>query len=401
MRVVAFSPDGQIFATTSEDKKIRLWKVADGSLLRTLEGQEEAIFGLAFAPGGHLLASSSYDGIRIWELETGLQVSNLREHEQRVSSVAFSPDGTLLASASDDKTARIWRVVDGTTLHVLTGHREEVTGVAFSSDGKRVATSSWDSTVRVWTVADGSLFRELAGPKGDILKEGAASRGDKGENVQTNGGVLSVAFSPDGKRVAAGAAEPEGADRTVYTIWLWTVEDGAPERVLKGADNTVDSLAFSPDGQVLATNGSYQGKIGLLRAQDGVALRILDGHTSVVYRLAFSPDGQLFASASADGTAVIWGIPQGNEPTTPGPVRAAIGGSGELAGVKITLNSVRHSQEGVTRPDGSADEPGDGKEFIFANLTLENTTDQSKSPYLPGELKILAILSQNVLKMSQ
>jgi WD40 repeat protein len=207
--------------------------------------------------------------------------------------------------------------------------------------------------------------------------------------VKTNGGVISLAFSPDGKRVAAGAVEPEGTDSTNYTVWIWTVQDGVPERVLKGADAPVDSLAFSPDGQVLAGNGSYQGVIGLLRAQDGVVLRLLEGHTSSVYQLAFSPDGQLLATGAADGTAVIWGIPQGNEPATPAPVQSNIAGTAEMDGLKITLNSVRHAQEGVTQSNGSADVPGDGREFFFANVTLENTTDKPKPLYLPGEFKIL------------
>ncbi|TFG82810.1 MAG: WD40 repeat domain-containing protein [Spirochaetales bacterium] len=112
---VAFSPDGQILATGSDDNLARLWNANDFRLMRTLEGHSHFVNGVAFSPDGSLLATGSHDGtVGIWEVATGRRLATLSGHGQPVLRIAFDPSGTLLASASWDGTVRLWGVASGT-----------------------------------------------------------------------------------------------------------------------------------------------------------------------------------------------------------------------------------------------------------------------------------------------
>ena len=184
---VAFSPDGQKIASGSNDKKVKLWNVKDGSLIRTLEGHADYVESMAFSPSGKVLATGSairsvdYEsdsdssdsesgdgtvkvwkgvrvGIGLWNTEDGSLIRTLEGHAATVSSVAFSPDGKLLASGSHDKTVKLWNTEDGSLVRTLEGHTLWVNSVAFSPDGKVLASGSHDKTVKLWSTEDGSVI---------------------------------------------------------------------------------------------------------------------------------------------------------------------------------------------------------------------------------------------------
>jgi WD40 repeat protein len=283
---VAFSPDGKLLASSSQDNTVRLWDVESGKPHgEPLTGHTDDVKGVAFSPDGKLLASAGWDKtVRLWDVESGKPHGEpLTGHAKGVQTVAFSPDGKLLASAGDDKTVRLWEVESGKEHgEPLQGHTEPVYGVAFSPDGKLLASSSYDNTVRLWDVESGK-------PHGEPLKS-------------HTGNVSGVAFSPDGELLASSSQD--------NTVRLWDVESGKPHgEPLKGhTEGWVNAVAFSPDGKLLASAGD-DGTVRLWDVESGKEHgEPLKGHIDWVLDVAFSPDGKLLASASTDNTVRLWDV---------------------------------------------------------------------------------------------
>ncbi|MDW8029965.1 MAG: hypothetical protein RMK94_16420, partial [Armatimonadota bacterium] len=285
---VSFSPDGQILASGSWDGTVKLWRVSDGSEIRTLSGHTGGVLSVSLSPDGQFLASGSWDGtVKLWRVSDGSEIMTLG-HPHYVNSVSFSPDGQILASASWDGIIRLWRISDGSLIRTLTGHgNQEVNSVSFSPDGQFLASGSSDGTVKLWRVSDGSEIRTLSGH---------------------TGWVLSVSFSPDGQILASGD--------DWWTIKLWRVSDGSLIRTLMPEDvsllGAVNSISFSPDGQILAS-GTWGGQnpIKLWRVSDGSLIRTLSSPDQTAYSVSFSVDGQVLASAHYE-TINLWRVSEGS-----------------------------------------------------------------------------------------
>lgn len=228
---------------------------------------------VAFSPDGRLLAAAVARRFVLWQAEDGTRPCVIREPDTPLAtSVAFSPDGAVLATGrakSRDHTGRLWRVADGQLLRAFTADRLDVTTVAFAPAGDVLATSGYGVSVRLWTTPDATPLRIV------------------GRDVHVR---FSLAFSPDGRALAAAAVRPDA-------VRVWRVGDGEPLLTLDGHTDFVNDVAYSPDGRLLAS-ASADGTIQVHRADDGERLRTLGersrprDHSRSVRAVAFSPDGR-------------------------------------------------------------------------------------------------------------
>lgn len=140
---LVFSPDDQQLAIASHEV-VQLCEAKTGSALQTLKGHAQDVSSVAFSPDGKLLASGSNDRtIKLWDMKTGATLHMMEEHSSIVYCVAFAPNNQHIASASSDNTVSLWNVKSG-GVRTLKGHSDTVSSVAFSPDGQQLASASWD-----------------------------------------------------------------------------------------------------------------------------------------------------------------------------------------------------------------------------------------------------------------
>ena len=203
-------------------------------------------------------------------------------HEDTVNSVAFSPDGQMIVSGSWDETIRLWDVNTGKNLETITEYWSSgIYSIAFSPDGQTLASRIADETIRFGMsiqVSKRRYFRDMRMV------------------------FLALRFSgwSDARKWKLG-----------QTIRLWNVTSGGLLKTLIGHENSVRSIAFSPDGRTLAS-GSYDKTIRLWDANTGEPLKTFTGSENLVWSVAFSPDGQTLASGSPDGTIGLWNVTSGD-----------------------------------------------------------------------------------------
>jgi RNA polymerase sigma factor (sigma-70 family) len=429
---LAFAPDGQTLASGSADRKINIWEVATGKQLRQLISQPQQaqpIWSLAFTPDGKGLISAGEDAkVRLWDPAAGKIIRHFTGHQNDVRCAALSPDGRTLASAAD-KEIWLWETATGKMIHRLTGQKEPIRALAFSPDGKMLASGSNDisiSSVWLWETATGKVLRRLPDDPKEIRQRQTVC-------------ARSLAFSPDGKKLAAGYGD--------YALCLWDVATGKKLHKMPGMgsftyrsfhDGGIQCVVFSRDGKRLVL--AHDNQFALLDLQSGKEISPLQAARGAMNRVFFSPDGKrLFTTTEEPGRGILeWdtasgrlirqvpGVAGGVNQVSFSPDRKIMASSGngqelalwdtatgkEIRRIPLSLKQFQTPSNVVYSPDGKlvAVEEGEGKAvWLYDPATGKQvcTVENMKTSAYPMLLafspngRILAALDRKAIHLAE
>jgi len=316
-----FSPDGKLVVTGSFDRTLKIYNVADGSLLHTLSGHDGQVLDVNVTADGRRIISGARDKtVRLWDMYIPTPLASFAGHEMPVGAVAVSADDAWIATGSADKTVKLFNRADGALLHDLAGHTAEVQRIAIRSDNQQLASGDAAGVVRFWNPADGSSAGTLGAHAGGITglayhptEAVLITSGDAGTVKRWalpaaapkllpdhEAAVSAVAISADGQRIATGTANEQ--------LRLFDAATGEQLQALEGQPGPVHTIAFSADAS-LVISGSQTGVLKLWTTAEGADAGTLLGHTGAVHAVDINPQGDKIASAGEDGTVRIWRSP--------------------------------------------------------------------------------------------
>jgi WD40 repeat protein len=291
---VAVRPDGREVVAAGWGTLANVWDVQTGQPGITFSGHRDIVFCVTWHPDGRRVASAGVNGqlftVKVWDAQTGVEAFSLPANagDPEFFAAAFSPDGRHLVTGKQNGAVQVWDARDGKEVQTLGTHTHgnEVRGVIFSRAGGLLASVSGDGVVNLW---DATRLDQEQVPRRFT------------DRARVPGPFLTVAFSPDGKRLATGGEN--------NTVKLWDVATGREMQTLPGHSGDVYAVAFSPDveGRWLASAGE-DCTVMVWDSRTGMPVRTFRGHTGVVTSLAFTADGLRLVSGSRDHRVNVWDL---------------------------------------------------------------------------------------------
>ncbi len=338
---IVFSPGDDIIAGWGGMKKIYLLDVATGKQKDIIK-TEKHVSSVVFSPDGGKIVLGGVTSIQILDMATGVYTGKLTGHRSNVTHISLSPDGSILASASLDKTIKLWDFNEEYRWHssrynaqtTLLKGQTEWYHVAFSPDSNTLVGVGGDGTVLCFDKTTGEQKTAISGHTGivesiafsldgNIIASGNDNQvllWDINTNQQrsvfnTDGlNVKSIVFNPDGNTFVTGNDH--------NTVLVWDILTGQQKtkieipRLDSSSTTSISAVAYSPDGNLIATSGGVDDdSVYLWDAETGELKTTLEGHKpeegySTVKSIAFSPDGKTLASGVSrhDGMVQLWDV---------------------------------------------------------------------------------------------
>ena len=285
------------------------WHLPEGATARLGKGK---IKDVESSPDGNRLAVATDIGVWIYNAHTGAEITLIKVQPrgiQTVNKIAFAPDGTTLAVGNwvpggAAGAVELWDTTTGERLAVLEENIGSVHALEFSADGTLLTSVGWAPIIeyRMWEVTTGREVLNFTKAQ-DLIPH---SKG-------------ALVLSQDTHSIAS---------TDISTVRIWDVATEGLRHILEGDRNLALTLAFSPDGKILA--GGFE-TIRLWNAETGDELSKLDGHTALVYTITFSPDAKILASGDTSGKIILWDLdsriqkPDNKKSTLPGLLRSITG----------------------------------------------------------------------------
>ncbi len=320
---IAFSPDGKLIATTHGTNlgmlqkptpgQTILWDAPSGKRVKAISALQDGVRLAAFSPDGKTLLVLEGPGIIRWiAIPEGREIRKfqLDDQDRGYYSVAFFPDGKQLVAGiaanigSPKSEVQILDLTSGKLVRTLVGHRATVDSVAVSPDGKLVASGAMDGTARIWDARTGLTLAILKFPPSEKVLEAIAKEKPTPEEIEMEQylhWMQSVAFSPDGRTIAAACT---AGFEDPAEVGVWEISTAKWKATLKTIDPRIQQAVFSPDGKTLVTAGSN----GTTTLWDTATSKNI-GTITGCYPIAFSPDGKTIAATVSTRSIVIQKTP--------------------------------------------------------------------------------------------
>lgn len=273
---VQFSPDGDLFASGSWDKTIKIWDTESGDLLLTLVGHTDHINSISFAPNGAMICSGSSDGtIRIFDTQIGREQIKYTSPSGSVLSVCFSPNGSQIAAGCENASIEIWDLKSSAVTLTLSEHTQPVNSITYSDDGQHLLSASSDKTLKYWDTSSGKVVT----------------------TINTNCANYSAAITPDGKYFVSGGKDKQ--------LKICSANTGKVIKSVEGHSSAIRCVTCSPNNVQIVTAGD-DNRIFIWKATTFVQKFSFIASNESVASVHFSNKGNLLLVGSENRSISVY-----------------------------------------------------------------------------------------------